>query len=380
MGKLGKKLRNAFKNTGKKIVDGFTQLGKGIRDVFKDGYKTIVTAFKGIKNPWFTIKSLIKGILKVVANFYRSLTDGIIDIVFGITGLIPSIFGEKAGSWWVENLSEGVRHIKDIFLEAPMTFIQGILDFIFGFLEGLGFLITGRLNKSGNRFLNSVKNFGSIIYELVLLVFFKLAFAVQVLFKREDAGDYLVNLLQDDEIKIIYRLFEHSLNLTNVRYKTGFAGVLSRGSAEPNDATTIANTIYFRDSMAETVNATGVSSIVVDMPRVLHELVHVWQFQNGGTDYVTRAMRADRREGDDKYNWWEDLNRETPNPWENLTVEKQGEIIEDAHEAGAFDLSAADFLKVGTLPEPDNYTKTIKDFNDYLLDAVQKIRRGIGAV
>lgn len=66
---------------------------------------------------------------------------------------------------------------------------------------------------------------------------------------------------------------------------------------------------------------------------LIHELGHVWQYQNGGVAYMHRSLwcqyRAWRKHGDRNaaYNWQEAV--ESQRPWEKWNPEQQATLIED---------------------------------------------------
>lgn len=88
-------------------------------------------------------------------------------------------------------------------------------------------------------------------------------------------------------------------------------------------AITIGNTIYMKNSIPGTSNFNST---------LVHETTHVWQNQNGGTDYMSEAMYAQFTAG---YGYLDDVVKKNKT-WSMLNPEQQGQLIQDAYVAGFF--------------------------------------------
>jgi hypothetical protein len=64
---------------------------------------------------------------------------------------------------------------------------------------------------------------------------------------------------------------------------------------------------------------------------LVHELTHVWQYQHGGPDYLSKALWAQLV--GDGYDWRKGLD--AGKPWEALNPEQQAALLEEAYLAGA---------------------------------------------
>lgn len=64
---------------------------------------------------------------------------------------------------------------------------------------------------------------------------------------------------------------------------------------------------------------------------LVHETTHVWQHQNGGTDYMSEALFAQMLGGGYRY---EDDILIKNKTWAMLNPEQQGQLIEDAFASG----------------------------------------------
>jgi hypothetical protein len=108
---------------------------------------------------------------------------------------------------------------------------------------------------------------------------------------------------------------------------------------------------------------------------LIHELVHVWQYQHGGFSYVESSLvpqavatsRGISRNA--AYNWRDSVNNRIP--WEQWNAEEQAQCISDYNEAQ---------LRI----EADNYSggdRLLKDIDTATLAEphLDKLRAGIGA-
>lgn len=149
------------------------------------------------------------------------------------------------------------------------------------------------------------------------------------------------------------KIFGDSLDIDAVRIKRGFAGVFS---ANPRPFAH-GNVIYTKDDK-------------VDGKLLSHELVHEWQLQNGGADYMAKALGAQAHDGASHlaaYDWTRAATE--GKPWRTLNPEAQAELIGNAYDAGFFrgDERTAKFVWNGV------------DHTEYLKQALTELRAGRGA-
>jgi hypothetical protein len=132
----------------------------------------------------------------------------------------------------------------------------------------------------------------------------------------------------------------------------------------------VGNTVYMpaSDFNADgTLNAGGRDTL-------MHEMGHVWQNQNGGGDYIHKALLAQAiaamtggsRNG--AYDWREAVAAGTP--FEELNPEEQAEV---GHDIGAA-LQGDGAVTAGDWRPPLSTSEL-----EFVLDAWGKLRRGEGA-
>jgi hypothetical protein len=101
-----------------------------------------------------------------------------------------------------------------------------------------------------------------------------------------------VRTLRPVEQAIAQQIFQNGLDLTRVRIsegsqmpnRIGQIGALLRGKPTPQaNAVTVGNTSYFPREL---------TSDVVDLAWLMHELTHQWQYQHFGMIYLAQAIAA----------------------------------------------------------------------------------------
>ncbi|MDQ2747888.1 MAG: DUF4157 domain-containing protein [Acidobacteriota bacterium] len=137
--------------------------------------------------------------------------------------------------------------------------------------------------------------------------------------------------LNASEKQILTSVFGSSVEYDAIRIKEGYAFIwnagLDNGITLRNNqrAITFGNTIYMKNSIPGTPPF---------LSTLVHETTHVWQNQNGGTDYMLEALYAQSPLGGG-YGYYEDVTKNNKN-WAMLSPEQQGQLIQDAYGAGYF--------------------------------------------
>lgn len=172
----------------------------------------------------------------------------------------------------------------------------------------------------------------------------RLLSAVQTAAGLEAAG----RELSGAEVAALVRVFEGSVDYSRVQVKEGTSGLL-----------TVAGRPFVHGDSVYV--PTGWLPLTGDT--LTHELVHVWQFQHGGADYMREALVAQWL--GDGYDWKKGVAE--GRAWAQLNPEQQAALIEAGHQAGFFDRPGQTFSCGGT------------DYTVYLARAVAELRAGRGA-
>jgi hypothetical protein len=179
--------------------------------------------------------------------------------------------------------------------------------------------------------------------------------------------------LESDETEELTSVFGNSIDYEKVRLKEGPLGLwnyIAAGDAKNPRPLTLGDTIYLFNQK--------------DDKTLVHEMMHVWQHQHGGTDYIFEAQQPQLNENPAAYRWTDDVPKVA---WSDLSPEKQAEFISDAYGSAlvrhpphfiAEDLqqSAHGHKKDG---EPDPPVPYVAEVNSYLGDALAQLRAGQGA-
>ncbi len=252
---------------------------------------------------------------------------------------------------------DAMRDQAERLLESARTVVMGVHDTWVGIsrnlfeaggdiAEGLGKLAVldpEGFSDIGNGLLKVVQT----PVDAAVFLTAKAASAIQTSLHLEPPGRELT----DAEVARLRPIFGDSIDYDQVRVKEGNAGVFST-NARPF---VLGNTIYLKNDDDEGL--------------LEHEMVHVWQHQNGGTDYMSEAVLADMKGG--AYEWGPDVPQV---PFGELGPEQQAEFIEDAAIEGAFTVTPPAF--------PPDYEPragvTLDELNAYLTEAVRLLRSGNG--
>jgi hypothetical protein len=100
----------------------------------------------------------------------------------------------------------------------------------------------------------------------------------------------------------------------------------------------------------------------------IQETVHVWQNQNGGTDYMGEALWAQATVG---YGYVDDILKNNKT-WYQLNPEQQGLLIQFAYDAGFFQTG------IWTVPKT-NPPQFRPDLAKYMQNVLPQLRAGQGA-
>jgi hypothetical protein len=233
----------------------------------------------------------------------------------------------------IKNIALGV--FKDLF-EAAQTFAGGVWDLARGrFGSGLKGIGLGLL-KVGLTGLDA-----GALAGLSGISFVQTALGLEPVGRK----------LTAEEISVLRPIFGDSVDYGRVRIKTeGFKGVFSLLS---RNGFTRGDTIYFRDGAA-------------DLGLLIHEMTHVWQYQNGGNALASEDIWAVTfGEG---YRYENALARGLR--WRDLNPEQQAQFLQDAYDPA-----------LGTIPRRfvHSYNGVDYDYTAVLEEALRDLRAGRGA-
>lgn len=98
---------------------------------------------------------------------------------------------------------------------------------------------------------------------------------------------------------------------------------------------------------------------------LIHKATHVWQHQNGGDNYIIRALHA--QTFGDGYNYQKGIKE--GKSWTQLNAEQQAQLVGAAYAGGFFNSGL--FV--------DEFKVVRSDLTTYIQNALPQLRLGIGA-
>lgn len=144
---------------------------------------------------------------------------------------------------------------------------------------GLGCLVSGRFSLAGHELGRGLlKLFVQVPLDVGWSLGGRWVSGLQTWLGLEPVGCRL----GAKQIAELYKVFGDSIDYERVRLKVGRLGLLSWAGR----AFVLGHTLYFPRDIPP--SASG--ALQLPMHLLVHELGHVWQYQNGGTDYVCETL------------------------------------------------------------------------------------------
>ena len=236
------------------------------------------------------------------------------------------------------------------FLGAFGSVAALLEEAFFGFFRaGLKAVLVGvgaiesirRMPSSAGRTLSRLvpRMIGSLIAAVLFMSLAKLLAAIQTLLRFEPPG----RPLSTYERRILRMVFHESLDLEPLRIKRGSCGLASVTSRPFVHG----HVLYLHDC-------------ALDPCMLVHEAVHWWQYQYGGSDYIFDSLWS--QSFGKGYDW--EVSFPTVS-WEDLETEQQAQLVEDAFRFGFFETGC--FMVNG------------KDMGTRFEDMLDTMRAGHGA-
>ncbi len=237
----------------------------------------------------------------------------------------------------------------------------------FGLLSGLAGgalrLLGGLLALDGRLALKGLVDLGSNLAGGLIVFAGNAVCLVQRLFFVQGSA----RPLNAAEQELLRKVFRDSLALYNIRLVQGRSGVFGANDR----AFTLANTIYMKDTDP------------ARSPEILvHECVHVWQYQHGGSRYTSDALGA-QAIYKDAYDWRAEASHGRSN-WRDFNKEAQAKLIQDVWFSGSLTLNGKQTTGSGCFYDLDAAPGCTPGFNgsaetDLAVEAVRELRKARSA-
>jgi hypothetical protein len=251
----------------------------------------------------------------------------------------------------VDRGTDAVGSLFDGTVGTAAGVVGNVLEGLGDVGRGLGKILTGRFVEGARQAgLGIVKAALQTPADAVLFAGGKTISAVQTLTGLEPAGRKLT-AAEKDELR---RVYGGALDVDRIRVKDGHSGLLTI-MGRPF---CLGNTLYLPprpDGNPRTAEE--------EMNLLVHEAGHVWQYQNGGTDYLTEALLGQQI---NHYDFAKGI--EEGKSWSELDPEQQAQLLQEAHAQGFFDD-----------PAGSTFTWYGQDYTDYVRDAHEQVQAGEGA-
>lgn len=331
------------------------------------------TAFRTAKNQVAPLTNPVSGgVLDDIGDFGRGLLDRGRRFVGGARN-----FAENG----LNRAIDAGRTFVNSKVESIIGFGRSVVEGVGQTLSGFGQILnpapldklfrgdfSGAWNDFKNNFDNGIKDVaGGFVKSTVQAVVDSFVVelngtisAVQTLVGLEPPS----RALNEREISELRKVYGDSIDYSQIRLKEGHLGI-ANGLA-PH---TVGNTIYIPEGWIKSDDPNRAAN---RNKLLVHESAHIWQYQNGGTDYIGESLwnqAAGAISGGSRDAAYEfDQPVKDGKSWAELNPEQQAHLLDQAYKAGIFDDPNARFLL-------DDGT----DITDYARNAVNEVRNGRGA-
>lgn len=236
-----------------------------------------------------------------VGNFFETIGNGISD---GL-GWLGEQLGLGGFFTWLGGIFKGL-----------FSFIASVIKAAFGllgaFIGGLIKIVGGILTFQWSLVLEGLLNIGAAIAGTVIVVIGKFIAWVQAIVFLQGLERPLTRQEEED----LRRVFRDSLNYYVIRIVEDHAGIFD---VNP-DPFTLGNTVYTKSS-------------TFGMDLLVHETVHVWQYQQTGNRYTAEAIGA-QWFVEEAYDWEREITNRNKTDWTEFNNEAQAEFFEDVWDLG----------------------------------------------
>lgn len=298
-----------------------------------------------LEDAWNATTSAVSDAAEAVGDAAEAVGDAVEDAVNAAADAVSDVV-ETAGNAvsdgiaWLGGAASGIPVVGGV-LEGVAGWIGGVVSSVFdlvavtvkvaggilgGLLGGAIKVVGGAITLNGGLILEGLGDIVSPIAGGLLLLLGSIAVIVQSLIPFQSRERPLTASERD----LLRRVFHDSVALYNVRIVPGRAGIFDVNSRP----FTLGNTIYLKGD--------------VSPETLVHECVHVWQYQHDGPRYASDALAAQwfvggtttkvtcngvQHDFPKAYDWHNDLDGGATR-WSQFNNESAAEFIEDVWTCG----------------------------------------------
>lgn len=331
-------------------------------DPISDITRTAVRTAENLVAP--VAENVTKGILGDIGDFFGGAFDGVKDFAGNIINravdagrtIIDTNIAEIVGFGRsvVEGAGQFLSGVGQVFSPSPIdNLLRG--DFSGAFDEFKNNLSNGFQNIGGGLVKATIQS----VADTAIVGLNGLVSSVQTLIGAEPPS----RGLNEREIAELQKIYGDSIDYSQIRIKEGNLGI-ANGLA-PH---TVGNTIYIPEGWLDPNSA----NYQADRSELLaHETAHVWQYQNGGTDYIGESLWnqfkgwVSGQSRNAAYDFGKAIDE--GKSWADLNPEQQAALMEESYRDGLFTDPNARLVYNGT------------DYTDFARGAIAEMRAGRGA-
>ncbi len=256
-------------------------------------------------------------VINVVAEVISDAVETVGNAIEDQFGIVADVAEDIPGTGFIfaSILRRAGGFISGLF-DVAGAFVKGTGGILSGIFTGLIRVIFGIISLDGSLIIKGFLDIVSGILGGILVFAGKIVSWVQATFYLQSNKRKLTK----EEREIINRVFRESFATYNIRIVEGWSGIYELSPAP----FTLGNTIYMKDL-----------STTTEPQLLVHECVHVWQYQKIGSRYATDAIGA-QWFIDYAYNWELEIAR-GKDEWIDFNKESQSEFCQDLYTDGAGD-------------------------------------------
>ncbi|WP_199724600.1 hypothetical protein [Corallococcus sp. AB011P] len=347
-GELFRRLLSGEKLSSKQVADIRAENDKGT--IVVDGKAKEVEFW----NPFKAIGDAAKAVGGAVTTAAKAVGGAVTTAAKAVGGAVTTAanwVGNAAKTVWsgvktvANRAGDGLRSLFTGAISTVVGAFRNVGEGVGTFFGGIGKLFQGKFGEGFKQMgLGLLKTVVQTPVDAFLMMGGRALSAIQTLIGVEPPG----RKLSDSEIATLRSVYGDSIDYSQMRIKEGSSGLFSTTGR----AFTHGNTIYIPPD-----------NLPLTPDLLVHESAHVWQHQNGGTDYMSEALVAQHI--GDGYDFEKGLD--AGKAWNELNPEQQAEFLQQAQLAGYFANPAAGFHFNG------------KDYTAQIEAAIAQVRAGKGA-
>jgi len=379
-----KAIGDAAKAVGGAVVDAAKSVGKAVVSVGEGivgGVKTFATGVAEGVGGFFgnivqgkvgdAFSSLVKGadkaFLQAPQRVFSGVIDGAQNLLNGATGLLGPL--GKPINWVGTNLLDAGRTALDTGFGLARDAFRAVTEPAVGFVsdieKSVKLLFKGEFGEAAKTFGMAFVNAPKRLLGTGLDMAMRALQGVENIVMTAIGVEKPSRALSADEVQMLKGIYGNAIDYDMVRVKEGGFTDWTGMAAH-----VVGNTVYMPSKYFDAggkLNQSGLDTL-------MHEMGHVWQNQNGGGDYIHKALMAQlgamisggSRNG--AYNWREAFAGGTR--FEDLNPEQQASVGEDIGLA----------LKNDTKVEAGDWSPPLSAAElAFVQDAWAKFKRGEGA-